>query len=221
MPKKVVKRTNKPEVKKEEPNGRTATTVIQDDVVQDNLTDLIAEAVQEEMPEWLQGFDSPGPTPRDAGYYRLLAKLGERGGLMLDLGTAEGVSAMCMAKAGKAQVLSVGNDLSKIDPRCKLEGIGFVEGDALTFVREALDEVPDVVFLDLDSEAGYDDQIIHMLAGCMQKKGSLIIVDDVTWPKIRGYAEWWSALSYPGWEKVTVIDLHSRENAGLGILVRI
>lgn len=219
--KKMTKETEKKEPETKETNDEVGIAMLQ------KVQDIVDIVIGQPMPDWLVGLDSPGPTPRDAAYYRLLFEIGQQLKLstMVDLGTCEGVSALCMAKGnpdGRVYTVDLKN---KVDARCRRENIEYVIGDAISEETEeeqtAVPENIDLLYIDIvhtpeAMEKAFDIWTKEMTSG------AIIILDGVLW---KGASDdmpaWWEGFKPEGFLKETYVDLHSLEGAGTGILIKL
>ena len=183
---------------------------------------LIQQAISEPMYSWLVGLDSPGPTPRDAGYYRFLYLAAKyfKFWKMVDLGTCEGVSAMCMAKGNpNGRVLSV-DVKDKLDKRCAMENVDYYKGDALNNDLKDSDRESELLYIDIEHTPETMESAFKIYSPYVVK-GGIIVLDGVLWKGASDkMPEWWENFNPKGYEKITSLELHSLEGAGTGILIK-
>lgn len=192
----------------------------------DEVKDIIEIAKKENMYEWLVGLDSPGPTPRNAPYYRLLYLLAKEFSfkVMVDLGTCEGVSAMCMARGNpKGEVYTVDRH-DKVDDRCKHDNITYFIADAIQendeIVMSPIPKNIELLYIDIE----HTPKSMEMAFERYEKsllRNAIVILDGVTWQGASDkMPEWWENFNPEGFYKHDDVELHPLENAGTGILIK-
>ena len=186
----------------------------------EKVKELIAKVLPEPMYDWLVGLDSPGPTPRDAAYYRLLFELAKefKPEKMVDLGTCEGVSAMCMAKGNPEGRVYTIDRKDKLDQRCKQDNVSYLILDAIDNTKWVEENIG-LLYIDIDHTPESMQKAFEIYAPCVVQ-GGIIVVDGVMW---KGASDampaWWEGFNPEGYEKITEVGLHSLEGAGSGVFI--
>jgi len=174
-----------------------------------NIIEIAQEAVKLPIPEWM-AVDIKG-NHGQAPYYRFLYLLAKemKPQVMVELGTMEGLGAMCMAKGNQdGQVMAIDKNIKDLHPACIMPNVQYLRQDSLDEcnIRDI-----DILFIDTDHN-GRALFEYEAWKGRMAK-GGVMLFDDVnlnTEMKV-----FWHEFNPEG-QKIDLPELHG---SGFGAVV--
>lgn len=174
-----------------------------------NIKEIAQQAMKLTIPEWMK-VDIKGNYGQ-APYYRFLYLLAKemKPLYMVELGTMEGLGAMCMAKGNPdGNVIAIDKNIKDLHPACIMPNVEYLKQNSLDESR-----IYDIGILFIDTEHNGRALFEYEAWKGRMAKGGVILFDDVnlnTDMKI-----FWQEFNPEG-QKIDLLELHG---SGFGAVV--
>jgi len=166
-----------------------------------NLKEIAHTATKISIPEWMK-VDIPGNHGK-APYYRFLYLLAQRmkPPVMVELGTMQGLGAMCMAKGNPdGRVIAIDKNVADVHPACIMPNVKYLKQDSLQEYN-----VNDIGILFIDTEHNGRALLEYEAWKDRMAKGGVILFDDITLNQ--EMREFWEGFNPEG-QKIDLLELH-------------
>jgi len=174
-----------------------------------NIQKIAQEAMNLMIPEWMK-VDIKG-NYGIAPYYRFLYLLAKemKPQVMVELGTREGIGAMCMAEGNPdGRVIAIDNNLRELHPKCIKPTIKYVKQDSLKEYN-----IIDIGILFIDTEHNGRALLEYEAWKDKMDKGGVILFDDINFGG--EMKEFWQGFNPEG-QKIDLPELHG---SGFGAVI--